>query len=185
MSFYLLENENFQAEKQLNGKSGWYYTSMSKPIQGIVIHTAEGQPNAKDIAKYFAKTPRPASAHVVIDDTNIVELLPDDHTAFHSNGSDDKSLGLELAYKSEDWGKNPEYEEACIELSAEWCADKVKQYDIPIKKVTKREWDAGVRGFIGNSDIGPTKNIDPGKDFDWVLFLKKIQNRVKESNIDL
>ncbi len=93
MSFYLLDNENKQAKERPNGKWGWYYTTMKYPIQGIVVHTAEGGRNAINIAKYLAKTPRPASAHVVINDVDIVDLLPDDHTAFHCRGSNSKSLG--------------------------------------------------------------------------------------------
>ena len=96
MSFYLLENENKQSEVRPNGKMGWFLPTMKYPIQGIVIHTAEGGRNAIGIAKYLAKNPRPASAHVVINDKDIIDLLPDDHTAFHSRGSDNKSLGLQI-----------------------------------------------------------------------------------------
>ena len=184
MSFYLLENENKQAEVRPNGKMGWYYPEMKYPIQGIVVHTAEGGRNANIIAKYLAKNPRPASAHVVIDNKNTVDLLPDDHTAFHSRGSDSKSLGLQIAYHASDWGKDPEYEKACMELSAKWCAEKAKLHDIPLRKVTKNEWDAGVRGFISGFEdidtINPVKN-----NFDWILFMKMIQNEIGESKIEL
>ena len=80
MSFYLIDNENLQAKERPNGKRGWYYTSMKHPVQGIVVHTAEGGRNAINIAKYLAKTPRPASAHVVINDIDIVDLLPDEYS---------------------------------------------------------------------------------------------------------
>ena len=176
MSYYLIDNENKQAKERPNGKWGWYYTSMKHPIQGIVVHTAEGGRNALNIAKYLAKTPRPASAHVVINDTDIVDLLPDDYTAFHCRGSNSKSLGLEIAYHAADWGKDPVYEKACMELSAKWCADKAKLHDIPIRKVTKTEWDAGVKGFISHAENDPTRRTDPGPMFDWVLFMKMIQN---------
>ncbi len=178
MSFYLLDNENKQAKERPNGKWGWYYTTMKYPIQGIVVHTAEGGRNAINIAKYLAKTPRPASAHVVINDVDIVDLLPDDHTAFHCRGSNSKSLGLEIAYHAADWGKDPEYEKACMELSAKWCADKAKLHDIPIRKVTKTEWDAGVKGFISHAENDPDRRTDPGANFDWVLFMKMIQNHM-------
>ena len=184
MSFYLLENENKQAETRPNGKVGWYYTKMKYPVQGIVIHTAEGGRNAIGIAKYLARNPRPASAHVVIDNEKTIDLLPDEYTAFHSSGSDSKSLGLQIAYYASDWGNDPEYEQACMEMSAKWCAKKCKQHDIPIRKVTKNEWDAGVRGLISGTEIGgPIKPIS--NNFDWVLFMKMIQNELGESNINV
>lgn len=178
MSFYLIDNENFQSKERPNGKWGWYYTSMKHPIQGIVVHTAEGGRNAENIAKYLAKTPRPASAHVVIDDKNIVDLLPDDYTAFHCRGSNSKSLGLEIAYHAADWGKDPDYELAVMKLSAKWCAEKAKLYDIPVKKVTKTEWDAGVKGFISHAENDPARRTDPGANFDWIGFMKMIQNEL-------
>ena len=184
MSFYLLDNENKQAKERPNGKWGWYYTTMKYPIQGIVVHTAEGGRNAINIAKYLAKTPRPASAHVVIDDKDIVDLLPDDHTAFHSRGSDSKSLGLQIAYYASDWGKDPEYEKACMEMSAKWCAKKCKLHNIPVKKVTKTEWDAGSRGFISGAEDGGKIGLI-SQNFDWVLFLKMIQNELSDSTIDV
>ena len=184
MSFYLLENENKQAKERPNGKMGWYFTRMKYPVQGIVIHTAEGSRNAIDIAKYLAKNPRPASAHVVIDDKDIVDLLPDDHTAFHSRGSNGKSLGLQIAYNSAEWGKDLEYEEAVMKMSAKWCAEKCKLYDIPVRKVTKNEWDAGVRGFISGAEAA--QGIRPiALRFDWVLFMKMIQNELGDSNINI
>lgn len=184
MSFYLLENENKQAEVRPNGKMGWYFPEMKYPIQGIVVHTAEGGRNASDIAKYLAKNPRPASAHVVIDNKKAIDLLPDDHTAFHSRGSDSKSLGLQIAYSASDWGKDPEYEKACMEMSAKWCAEKAKLHDIPLRKVTKNEWDAGVRGFIsGFEDIDAINPVE--NNFDWILFMKMIQNEIGESKIEV
>lgn len=176
MSFYLLDNENKQAKERPNGKWGWYYTTMKNPIQGIVVHTAEGGRNAINIAKYLAKTPRPASAHVVISDIERVDLLPDDYTAFHCVGSNSKSLGLEIAYHAADWGKDPVYEKAVMEMSAKWCAEKCKLFDIPVRKVTKTEWDAGVKGFISHAENDPSRRTDPGPKFDWVLFMKMIQN---------
>ena len=178
MSFYLIDNENKQAKERPNGKWGWYYTSMKQPIQGIVVHTTEGGTKAVDFAKYLTKTPRPASAHVVIDDIDIVDLLPDDHTAFHCRGSNSKSLGLEIAYFAAKWGEDPAYERACMELSAKWCAEKCKLYDIPVRKVTKTEWDAGVKGFISHAENDPLRRTDPGANFDWILFMKMIQNNL-------
>jgi len=134
MSYYLLENENPNAKLRDNGKQGNYYPTRSKDIQGIVVHTAEGGRSAVGIAKYLSTTDRTASAHVVIDDKEIVELVPDDFTAFHCRGSNSKSLGLEIAYFADKWGEDPVYEEAVIALSASWCAEKADAHNIPMEE---------------------------------------------------
>ena len=166
MSFYLVDNENPNAKVRGNGKKGQYYSSRSRPIQGIVVHTAEGGRNALGIARYLSTTDRTASAHVVIDDKEIVDLVPDDYTAFHCRGSNSKSLGLEIAYFASKWGEDPEYEEACIALSASWCAEKAKLYNIPMERVTFEEWEAGKKGLISHAECDPSIRTDPGANFD-------------------
>ena len=170
MSFYLVDNENPNAKVRGNGNKGQYYSTRSKEIQGIVVHTAEGGKKAVNIAKYLSTTPRTASAHVVIDDNEIVELVPDDFTAFHCRGSNSKSLGLEIAYFAAKWGEDPVYEEAVIALSASWCAQKAEMYNIPMERVTIDEWNAGKKGFISHAECDPGRRTDPGKNFDWDKF---------------
>ena len=48
-----------------------------------------------------------------------------------------------------------------------------------IRKVTKTEWDAGVKGFISHAENDPDRRTDPGANFDWVLFMKMIQNHME------
>jgi N-acetyl-anhydromuramyl-L-alanine amidase AmpD len=170
MTYYLVDNENPNAKLRGNGKKGNYYPTRSKDIQGIVVHTAEGGTKAVNIAKYLSTTNRTASAHVVIDDEEIVELVPDEFTAFHCRGSNSKSLGLEIAYFADKWGEDPDYEEACIALSASWCADKALKYNIPMERVTIDEWNAGKKGFISHAECDPARRTDPGENFDWDKF---------------
>jgi N-acetyl-anhydromuramyl-L-alanine amidase AmpD len=180
MSYYLVDNENPNAKLRDNGKKGQYYPTRSREIQGIVVHTAEGGKSAIGIAKYLSTTDRTASAHVVIDDKEIVDLVPDDFTAFHCRGSNSKSLGLEIAYFAHKWGEDPEYEEACIALSASWCAEKAKLYGIPMERVTLEEWEAGKKGFISHAECDPTRRTDPGPNFDWDKFFAYMKGSVDD-----
>jgi len=182
MSFYLVENENPNAKVRGNGKKGQYYSSRSKPIQGIVVHTAEGGTKAVNIARYLSTTDRTASAHVVIDDKEIVDLVPDEYTAFHCRGSNSKSLGLEIAYFADKWGEDPVYEEAVIALSASWCAEKSELYDIPMERVTKEEWDAGKKGYISHAECDPARRTDPGANFDWDKFFSYMKGMVVDDH---
>jgi len=175
---YLVDNENPNAKLRDNGKKGHYYPTRSKDIQGIVVHTAEGGTKAINIAKYLSTTYRTASAHVVIDDEEIVELVPDDFTAFHCRGSNSKSLGLEIAYFAAKWGEDPVYEEAVIALSASWCAEKAKLYNIPMERVTIDEWNAGKKGFISHAECDPARRTDPGENFDWDKFFAYMKGMV-------
>ncbi len=177
MGFYLLENENPNATLRENSKKGYYYPRRSRDIQGIVVHTAEGGREALGIAKYFAKMDRPASAHVVVDDKQIINLLPDDFTAFHVRGHNSNSLGIELGYFASEWGTDKEYEDALIAMSAKWCAEKVELYNITPRRLTREDWLAGKTGFISHAELDPTRRTDPGMNFPWEQFFTLIKGK--------
>ena len=177
MGFYLLENENPDASLRENGKKGYYYPRRSRDIQGIVVHTAEGGREALGIAKYLAKTDRTASAHVVVDDKNIVNLLPDDFTAFHVRAHNSNTLGIELAYFASEWGLDKEYEDAVIALAAKWCSEKVELYNITPRRLNREEWLAGKSGFISHAELDPSRRTDPGMNFPWEQFFTLIKGK--------
>jgi len=177
MGYYLVDNENPNASLRENGKKGNYYPKRSREIQGIVVHTAEGGTNATAIANYLANTDRTASAHVVIDDEKIVNLLPDDYTAFHVRRHNSKSLGLELAYYASDWGKDAEYEDALLKMSSKWCAEKSQLYDIPTRRVSFDDWLKGDKGYISHSELDPGRRTDPGMNFPWDKFFTLIKGK--------
>ena len=167
MGYYLVDNENPNASVRENGKKGNYYPRRSRAIQGIVVHTAEGGTDATAIANYLSKTDRVVSAHVVIDNKNIINLLPDDFTAFHVRSHNSKSLGLELAYYASSWGKDKDYEDELIKLAAKWCAEKAELYDIPVRRINFRDWLKGEKGFISHSELDSVRRTDPGANFPW------------------
>jgi len=175
--YYLIDNENPYAKIRDNNKRGNYYPSRSRDIQGIVVHTAEGGRDAENIAKYLSTTDRTASAHVVIDNEKIVNLLPDDFTAFHVRGQNSKSLGLEIAYYASQWGTDKEYEKEVIAMSAKWAADKVKAYDIPVRRLNQTEWLKGQKGFISHAELDPERRSDPGMNFPWEQFFTLIKGK--------
>ena len=78
MGYYLVDNENPNASLRENGKKGNYYPRRSRAIQGIVVQIAEGRIDGMVIANYLSQSARVASALVVIDNKNIVKLLPYD-----------------------------------------------------------------------------------------------------------
>ena len=47
-------------------------------------------------------------------------------------------------------GTDKEYENEVIAMSAKWAADKVKAYDIPVRRLSLDEWLKGQKGFISS-----------------------------------
>jgi len=177
MGYYLLDNENPNATLRDNGKKGWYYPRRTREIQGIVVHTAEGGREALGIAKYLAKVDRPASAHSIVDDESIINLLPDDCTAFHVRGHNSNSLGIEISYFASDWGKDKAYEDAVIAMAAKWCAEKSELYNIVPRRLNREEWLAGKQGFISHAELDPSRRTDPGMNFPWEQFFTLIKGK--------
>lgn len=179
MKYYLVENENKNAPTRKNGKNGWYDSSRTKSIQGIVIQTAEGSP-AQSVANYYSHNIKPESSHVVVDESNIIELLPDNYTAFHLKEYDSTTLSMTIAYWAHKWGENLQLEDLLLNNAAKWCRKKVLEYNIPLKKITKENWHRSQKGFIGPSDLEPYKRTDPGDEFPWDKFLSYVDGEKPE-----
>lgn len=170
MKYHLLENENLNSVKRKNGKYGWYYPRRRGSIQGIVIHSAEGNP-AKNVAQYLTVNTEPASAHVVIDESTIVPLLPDEYVAFHLSGYNSKSLALGIAYWSHKWGENLQLEDLMLINIAKWCKQKAELYNLPISRVNKSNWARGQKGFIHADDFKDSSSKTVNVDFPWEKLL--------------
>lgn len=174
MSFYLLDHPN------PNGLS--YSLTRSEPIRGIVLHTAENVADtigpdggAEAVAKYGASTTR-ASWHVTVDKDSIIYMLPDRMQAWHVIGYNQTTLGIEQACQASKWNEYPaDWVDAVITNTAtvvkQWC----ELYDIPMKRITKAEYDSGKRGILAHADLDPTRRSDPGADYPWDLLFEKLE----------
>lgn len=179
-SYYLLEN------KVRTPPTKWYTSRRSK-VQGVVIHVTAGledldqndDQSAEATARYCANTDRAVSWHAGADSDSYLHLLPASYTAFHVQGFNSSTLGLELSKKTTDWrGMDPEWVRKTLTNGSipvkEWCA----AYGIPPVKRSRAQWDAGHRGFISHAELDPSRRSDPGlvgvqrvDTFPWQQFL--------------
>ena len=172
--YYLLDHPN------PNGRH--YYTTRRKPIQIIVIHTAESLPDftspdmgAERVARYGATTSRSASWHSTIDSDSIIPMLPDSYTAFHVRGYNSQSLGVEIATQAHKWPIAPK---DWIDKTITNLADVVRRwgelYQIPYHRIARANVDAGSRGLVAHADLDPQRRTDPGAMFPWDLLYRKL-----------
>ena len=62
-------------------------------------------------------------------------------------------------------------------MSCKWAADKVKAYDIPVRRLSLDEWLKGQKGFISHAELDPERRSDPGMNFPWEQFFTLIKGK--------
>jgi N-acetyl-anhydromuramyl-L-alanine amidase AmpD len=167
-----------------------YYTKGPRkhPINLIVMHTMESQEKigtAKRVALWFAgKTAPHASAHITVDNKDVVTVVEDKDIAWHAGQSDVnmRSLSVELAGQASqtkaEW--SDPFSKATLNNAAKKVADWCKTYNIPVVKLTPAQVAKGGKGICGHADVTKGYAIsgghtDPGKDFPWDFFIGLVQ----------
>lgn len=158
------------------------------PIDLIVMHTMESQEKigtAKRVALWFAgKTAPDASAHITVDNKEIVSVVDEQDIAWHAANSDinGRSLGVELAGKAsqtkQEWA-DP-FSKAMLDLAAKQVAAWCKKYNIPVVKVEPAQLAKGGKGICGHVDVTKAYKVvgghtDPGANFPWDFFISLVK----------
>lgn len=103
------------------------------------------------------------SAHYLIDDDGtIVNLVPEDQTAWHAGNSSWRhyerlnpwSIGIELVNPGHEYGYRP-FDQRQMHALIKLCQQILKRHSIPAEFV------------LGHADIAPQRKIDPGELFNW------------------
>jgi hypothetical protein len=165
-SYYLLEHRRKPAN---------WYPRRRDPLRVIVVHITAGledldgpDASAERTARYAATTDRKVSWHAGVDSDSFLYLLPATYTAWHSQGFNSESYGVEISKATTRWaGMPPAWIDRTLANTAACLAPVVAKYDIPLRRLTRAQVQAGERGFAAHSDLDPGRRTDPGADFPW------------------
>ncbi len=144
---------NFNARPVIDGVSG---------VRHVVIHYTGMTSCAKALARLCDPTAG-VSAHYLIDQDGLLyRMVPETERAWHAGVSywrgvrdiNGVSIGIELCNSGHDWGYTP-FPERQMDALKDLLADIRTRY--PIAK----------DGYLGHSDIAPSRKIDPGELFPW------------------
>lgn len=137
----------------------------------IVVHNTANDATANNEIEYM-KSNNKVSFHYAIDDTEIVQGIPENRNAWHAgdgNGNGNrKGIAIEICY-SKSGGERFDKAE---ENAAEFIASKLKEKGWGIDKVKKHQDFA--------NKYCPHRTLDYG----WERFLNKIKNYLGEATVD-
>lgn len=169
--YYLLDAD-------VRGPRKWYEGRRS-PVRLIVLHITAGledldggsDHSAEATARYAATTDRAVSWHSGCDTDSVIRLLPPSYTAFHCQGYNSSSVGLEISKKGIRWqGMDPIWTDRTLANAAAAVRPWMDEFGIPPRLLTRPQVDAGQTGFTYHSRLDPMRRSDPGPDFPWNAF---------------
>ena len=178
--YYLQDNPNPNA-----GQFGWPRSRVS----GVVgIHTAENNtcfagpdPGDADVARFIANRSDFGSYHTLVDSDSITPLVHPSWSAWADTTNNAHAMSVSAAVRANDWLQMEvnrrrqvviNMASAAAELVKTAVREGLLATPTPARRINSSEAVSGSRaGFYGHGETNPGTRYDPGKDFDWDLFL--------------
>lgn len=152
----------------------WFHPGGNTPVNRIVIHTMEypEKPTAaEDIAKYFQRTDKKASAHYCCDDNSTIQCVKNADIAFHAPPNTG-SIGIEhggyARQSAAEW--QDDYSTKMLrDQSAPLVKLLMREFNIPHVWLGTQDLRAGYRGITSHNNVskafGQSTHTDPGPFF--------------------
>lgn len=165
-----------------------YHAGRNDQIDYLVVHCTAGLENAsgksaKAVQDMFAHNTRDASAHITVDQVEILRSVHDWDTAwacvyFNANGLHVEIVGLPNQTRAQ-W-LDP-ISRASIHNAAKVLADWCQRYKIPVVKLTVDHLrQGGFRGITDHADCEKAKpstgHTDPGSNFPYDVLISDIKS---------
>ena len=154
------------------------------PVRVVVIHDAEFSEilfGAKGVAKYFQHPDKESSAHICVDNQEVIQCVKDSYVAWAAPGANHDGIQVELVgYQKqtrEDWLDN--YSLGVLALGADAVAQYCLKYGLPAVWLSDAELEAGKAGIVSHSQVSrvykKSDHNDPGPNFPTKLFEAMVQ----------
>lgn len=158
-----------------------YSSRGGSDVRLVVVHTAEGSRNFRDLGNFFASASSQVSSHVGIDDERgvIGEYVRRPDKAWTQSNFNPQAVSVELcaapinssqpcgaSWSAEEWNKH----DGMLANLADWIREECAYFDIPIVKLSASEAQGGSKaGVCGHVDlgVGGGNHSDPGPNFPW------------------
>ena len=182
--YYLQDNPNPNT-----AQFGWPRSRVS----GVVgVHTAENNtcfngpdPGDVDVAAFITRRADHGSYHVLADADSINPLVHPSWAAWADTTNNAHALSVSAAVRANDWLAMEEDRRDQVVINLAYGAANLVQTAVdsglldsptPARRISKDEAVRGTRaGFYGHGETNPGSRYDPGKDFNWDLFLKSYE----------
>jgi N-acetyl-anhydromuramyl-L-alanine amidase AmpD len=175
------------AEEFLAAK--WFSEGGNLSVRRIVLHTTEGG-NALTVAKMFAAGVRLASAHYVLDATNVIQCVHERDVAYHAPPNA-RTIGVEIcgwaSWTPTEWAEH----EQEVSLAARLTEDIAYRCAVPLTWLEAGDLKAnrldGVSTHAATSEaFGLSSHWDPGPNFPVEHFMDLVRSyRAEREGLDM
>lgn len=167
--------------------------------------------SAENVARFIQRrTDAAGSYHEIGDSDSVINLVPLASEAFHSRYGNQWSIGISFAARTTDFqALDVHWRDSLpvVEVAAGHDREKAERIDaalrrmaarvnelrawvldtyqiaIPVERINRDEYMAGVPGFISHGEIDPGRRSDPGPYFPWEYFLWLIKTRPAPASV--
>ncbi|HEV7717219.1 MAG TPA: N-acetylmuramoyl-L-alanine amidase [Steroidobacteraceae bacterium] len=165
-----------------------FFGAVRAIIDDIVLHSIEcpeASTRAETCAQYMADLPVDGpkkSAHYYCDSDTVVQGVPDHRVAYAAPGANAHGLHIEHAGYARQTRAEwlDDFSIRMLSLSAQLCARKCREYDIPIRFLRSADLrSARPRGITTHYEVSQaflkSDHTDPGKEFPIDWYIARVQ----------